>query len=71
MQYLQPVGLEMDALADNLPRLVEEANGKYFRKQLENQTLTNARNMLIEIMINARNNQFKKSGLLLEIQRGL
>ena len=33
--------------------------------------MTSARNFLLEIMMNARNNQFKKNGLMQEIQQGL
>ena len=41
----------------------------YLIKLPGDQVLTDTRNIILEIMEGARNNQFKKSGLVAEIQR--
>ena len=56
MQFLRPLGLEMDCLTGYLERFTELVNGKYYAKFLADEKLTTARNLLIEIMMQAKGN---------------
>ena len=56
MPFLRPLGLEIDSLTKWLVQITENVNGKYYKKDLERPELTTARNILIEIMMRAKNN---------------
>ncbi len=71
MEFLRPLGLEMDCLTGYLERFTELVNGKYYAKFLANEKLTTARNLLIEIMIQAKGNQFRKNALVKELTQAL
>ena len=71
MQFLRPLGLEMDCLTGYLERFTELVNGKYYAKFLSDEKLTTARNLLIEIIMHAKSNQFKKNALVKEVTLAL
>jgi hypothetical protein len=61
----------MDCLTGYLERFTELVNGKYYAKFLGDEKLTTVRNLLIEIMIRAKGNQFKKNALVKEVTLAL
>ena len=71
MASLEPVGLEMDSLAKYLASVLETANGKYYQKNLASAALTSTRNLIIEILITAKNQQVKKNLLVKEVTKAL
>ena len=59
MQYLRPLNLEMDCLAEYLARITSCALGKYYMKDVGGKghpELTTTRNLILEIMIKAPKN---------------
>lgn len=71
MQFLRPLNLEMDCLTGYLERFTELVDGKYYSKFLAGEQLTTARNIIIEIMIKAKGNQFKRNALCNEVAAAL
>ena len=71
MKLLRPLGLEMDSLIPYLNKFTIVADDKYYRLDLDTPEETSARNLIIELLMRAERNQFKKSALLKEVSLGL
>ena len=67
MSHLRPIGLEMDSIEHTFPSFSIQFDNKYYPKSLGDQRLTNTRNVIIEILIKAEKNQFKKNMLVKEV----
>ena len=67
MSHLRPIGLEMDSIEHTFPVFATIFEDKYYPKSIGDQKLTNTRNMIIEILVKAERNQFKKNLLVKEV----
>ena len=71
MKYLRPLGQEMDSLTFYLAHVTEQIDGKYYQKNLASDALTSTRNLIIEVIMMAKNQQFKKTMLVKEVMQAL
>ena len=71
MKFLRPLNLEMDSLNHYTAKVFVQAEGKYYVKELQNHALTTTRNLIIEIMMIAKNRQFKKNMLIKEVMQAM
>lgn len=72
MPHLQPFGLDMEDVTPYLGHFTMIANDKYYLQNLRtNEDDVAARNLIIEILIHADKNQFKKNMLAREVAQGL
>ena len=71
MAELGPKGLSFSVLDQILPKLTLCEQEKHYRLNLETTSLTSARNMVLEVMLTAENQTFKKDLLAKEVQESL